>query len=35
VLPEVPSVELVQREVYRCVEAEAHRLSTRDDAPQP
>jgi uncharacterized membrane protein YdbT with pleckstrin-like domain len=25
VLPEVPTVELVQREVYRCVEAEAQR----------
>ena len=35
VLPEVPNVELVQREVYRCVEAESHRLGARDDAPQP
>lgn len=26
VLPEVPDVELVQREVYRCVESEARRL---------
>jgi len=26
VLPEVPDVELVQREVYRCVEAESRRL---------
>jgi uncharacterized membrane protein YdbT with pleckstrin-like domain len=28
VLPEVPRVELVQREVYRCVEAETRRLGS-------
>jgi uncharacterized membrane protein YdbT with pleckstrin-like domain len=33
VLPEVPDVELVQREVYRCVEAEAHRLSADRGTP--
>ena len=43
VLPEVPDVELVQREVYRCVEAESRRLGgapehegrsgQRDDEP--
>ena len=30
VLPEVPDVELVQREVYRCVEQESHRLAGPD-----
>ena len=35
VLPEVPDVEMVQREVYRCVEEESRRIGTSPEREEP